>query len=288
MMRSHRLLRTLLLSGALAAPRILDAQGTSVNECVSQSLLAGAEGALASLLAPGLPETDVSSVTAVLGLKVVQACTINATVSRRNARYKNLLGREVLQYARLDSLFHHVELVIHAGDAPGTEVTLGGADLRLLTLVPTMLHTDWIRNGEHGAAGNRTTARRGTGLVTGTAMMTQRFGTALGGYGMDRYQAAVEGTETAMEAALTAEDHASDAVALVDRIEAELRRGTPSSGRARQLRALAAIRTAVMTNQRLRSAAALTRTSVDLSMTDGVETPTTRLARGHGGTVLRP
>jgi hypothetical protein len=277
----------------LGVARPLVAQGPpnpgTIGQCLATSVAAGIGGALLGAL--GIPEMNLQA-PVMYGLKIGQACAMNAKVATRNTRYQATLKQEVAQYKKLERLFRETELVIGFGDAPGTEVQLGGNGLAFLELVPAAMTANWTRHlsttSTTTATGAETTAPRSERVLnalTAAPRLRTLFQDPSATSATREAQSYADGSQLAFEAALTAEDNATDLTMLADSLEAQVRRAPPGSGRARQLRALGLVRIALASNQRLRTEAAMLRSAADIAAAGLTGTLMDRVATFSSGRI---
>jgi hypothetical protein len=271
-----RLLRYALVCVALApVPLCAQSSSPSFLSCLLGSAAAGLASTPLSVL--GIPEANGES-PVMFGLKVSQACLLNDAVGARNTQYAATLPAEVAKYVKFGHLFQQTELPIHFGDVPGTEVGLGAGQLQFISLVPAMLQNSWTRTMATSATGNTPRAEAAVTTIAGTTNFRSFFRDPSVNSASRETQAYTDGAEVAMEASLTAEENAQDLKVSADSIEAILKTLPPNSGRARQLRALALVRTALANNQRLRTEAAMLRATADVAQTGLSDTFINRVA----------
>jgi len=228
--------------------------------CVKESALAGLAAAPVNLL--GIPEMSVEA-PVMFTLKVAQACALNQSVAKRNTLLQALLPTEVAQFERLRRLFTEAEQVIGFGDRAGSEWNLG-VNAPFLKLLPAMMASNWTR----ATAAKATAASRGEvvmATMTGSRGMRDLFRDPSGSVDALQGQAYADGAEVAFEAALLAEDQAQSLTTLADSLEKLMLADPIRSGRARQLRALAIVRTAIASNQKLRTESAMLRATADMA-----------------------
>ena len=226
--------------------------------CITQSATAAVNGAIEGLL--GIPESNETA-PVLYASRAVEACFLNVTVALRNRVYKQLLGHEVAEYRKLDSLFTWTELVIGFGDAAGTEPELGRDALSFLRLVPAAFARDPLRVAAGGAT--PITRARAALEALGQPRLDWIWNTTLASADVREHEAAIEGARTAMEVSTAAELDVQDLARFTAQLEAEIRSNGLHSGRARQLETLAELRRVLATAQRLRAEASAVRIAAD-------------------------